>query len=136
MAKITNEKGVKAEVKKLFDKYNWFWFMPPANGYGKAGISDFLAIKNGVFLAVETKFGSNKPSALQVGFLHSIQAEMGYGFVVNEKNLDWFARFLECFDNAVQGVVASGGKGDPANAIAHEDGADLLNALAVLTEML
>ena len=135
MAKITNEKGVKAEVKKLFDKHGWFWFMPPANGYGKGGISDFLAIKSGVFLAVETKFGTNKPSALQVGFLESIRSEMGYGFVVNEKNLPWLDRFLECFNNAVEGVIASGGKGDPADAIAHEDGADLINALAALTEL-
>ena len=89
---MKNEKDVKAKVKKLLDQYKWFWFMPPANAYGRSGIADILALKAGVFLAIETKFGSNKPTALQIGFLNSITAESGYGFVVNDQNLHLIRR--------------------------------------------
>lgn len=95
---MKNEKDVKAKVKKLLDKHGWFWWMPPANGFGKAGISDFNAIKNGVFMAVETKFGSNMPTAMQRAFLESVNTESCFGFVVNELSLEWFESFLEDFE--------------------------------------
>lgn len=127
--KIDSEKDVKREVKKLLDAHGWFWFMPPANGYGKAGISDFLTIRGGVFLALETKFGGNKPTALQTGFLNSVRAEKGFAFVVSEKNLDWLKAFLIHFDNAA-GAVASQQQVDEA------DGGEMLNAIKMLTELL
>lgn len=127
--KLANEKDVKREVKKLLDAHGWFWFMPPANGFGKAGISDFLAIRGGVFLALETKFGGNKPTALQVGFLNSIRTEKGFAFVVNEKNLDWFKAFLIHFDAAAEAVAGS-------QQVTELDGGEMLNAISVLTEPL
>jgi hypothetical protein len=72
--------------------FGWFWFMPPANAYGKSGISDIIALKRGTFMAIETKFGSNKPTAMQIGFLNSVRASDGFAFVVNEKNLPWLER--------------------------------------------
>ena len=135
MTPIKNEKGVKARVKVLLDKFGWFWWMPPANGFGKGGISDFNALKNGVFLAVETKFGTNKPTALQVGYCHSIQAEKGFAFCVNERNLAWFETWLQSFDNAVAGVAAHVGD-DKEHGVDPADGALLLNAISALTEML
>src|SRR5512139_3635363 len=98
----TNEADVKRQVKKLLDKHKWFWWMPPANGFGRTGISDFNALRGGVFLAVETKFGKNKPTHMQMGFMESVQAESGMAFVVNEQNLDAFAAWLDHFDNAVK----------------------------------
>ena len=123
------EKDVKAEVKKLLNKHGWFWWMPPANGYGKAGIFDFNALRKGVFLAVETKFGNNKPSPMQTGFGNSIQAEDGFAFVVNEKTLDWFQAWLEAFDRATD-AVSQGGK--PTD----EDGATMLDAIRAMTVLL
>lgn len=125
---MRNEKDVKTKVKKILDKNGWFWFCPPANAYGRSGISDFIAIKNGTFLAVETKFGSNKPSALQVGFLNSIRAESGFGFVVNEKNLPFFEGFLESFEVA---TIAQSKKEE----VPQEHGARMVNSLKVLTEL-
>ena len=122
---MKNEKDVKAKTKALLKKHDWFWFMPPANAYGKSGISDIIAIRSGTFMAIETKFGSNKPTPLQVAFLNSIRAEEGFAFVVNDKNLDWFAAFLESFDASV--VAAS--KGEKPSP---EDGARMLNALPEL----
>lgn len=122
---MKNEKAVKAKVKQLLTKHDWFYFMPPANAYGKGGISDIIAIRSGTFMVIETKFGYNKPTPLQVAFLNSIRAEDGFAFVVNDKNIDWFAAFLESFDAS---VVATSRKED----VAPEDGARMLNALPKL----
>ena len=98
----TNEADVKKRVKKLLDKHKWFWWMPPANGFGRTGISDFNALRGGVFLAVETKFGKNKPTPMQVGFIDSVKSEDGMAFVVNETTVEHFAAWLDAFDKAVQ----------------------------------
>lgn len=124
---MKNEKDVKKAVKKLLDQYDWFWFMPPANAYGKAGISDFIAIGQGVFLAIETKFGSNKPTAMQVGFLNSIRAEKGFAFVVNDKNIAWLEAWLASFK---RGAEAISNKNMPTD----EDGAMMINAIRELTD--
>ena len=84
MADIHNEAGVKREVRKLLAKYGWYCWMPPANGYGKAGISDFHALKDGKFMAIETKYGNNTPTVLQDKFLDNIELAGGWAIVVNE----------------------------------------------------
>jgi len=99
-ARIDNEGDVKKQVKKLLDAHRWFWWMPGANGFGKTGVSDFCALRNGVFLGVETKFGKNKPTTRQVAFLQSVNVENGIGLVVNEKTLDTFHQWLELFDQS------------------------------------
>ena len=118
----TNEADVKRRVKKLLDQHKWFWWMPPANGFGRTGISDFNALRGGVFIAVETKFGKNKPTPMQVGFMESIQSESGMAFVVNEKNMAAFETWLTHFDNAVT-AQAEERDVDPA------DGAAMLDAM-------
>lgn len=125
------EKDVKASVKKVLDHHEWFWWMPAANAYGKTGTSDFLAMKNGVFIAVETKFGSNKPSAMQRAFLHSINAEGGIGFVVNEKNIGAFDEWMELFMS--QSKAAHDAQ-DPTYTIPAEQGARMLDLMQILTE--
>lgn len=121
------EADVKKQVKKLLDAHNYFWWMPPANGFGKVGVSDFNAIKNGVFFAIETKFGNNKATPHQKAFLDSVRAEKGYGIIVNERNIGFFEQFLEVFDRSVDNVM----KGDKPS---DEDGSVMINALRALTE--
>lgn len=120
------EADVKAEIKKLLNKHKWFWWMPPANGFGASGTSDFNALRDGVFMAVEAKFGSNKPTPLQVGYLNSVTAAGGMAFVVNEKRLELFAKWLDAFDRS---ALAAAQK----KSIAHEDGAVMLDAIREMT---
>lgn len=128
MAKTyTSEKDVKASVKKLLDKHKYFWWMPPANGFGKVGVSDFNALRAGVFVAVETKFGKNKPTAQQKAYLQSVIAEDGFGFVVSEKTIDTFAKWLEAFDRA---AMATANK----EKVASEDGAAMLDCIKLMTD--
>lgn len=124
-----NEKDVKAQVKKLLDKYGWFWWMPPANGYGRVGISDFHALKNGVFLAIETKFGSNKPTVHQKAFLESINAESAFGFVVSDSNIGAFETFLVNFGEQTD-LVAKEQK------MSNEAGATLIDAIRALQALI
>ena len=126
MRTFVNEADVKAEVRKTFTKHDWFWWMPPANGFGKSNV-DFNAIRGGVFIAVETKFGKNKCTPLQLGFLSSITKEDGYGFVVTEKNLDQFRAFMDTFDRSAKAMMAG-------EKISPDDGATMLEAIRVLTE--
>lgn len=123
---MNSEKDVKKEVKKVLDKHNWFWWMPPANGFGRVGVSDFNALRSGVFMAVETKFGKNTPTVQQKAYLSSIAAEEGFGFIVSDKNLDWFKAFMEAFDRSADHAAR---KVDPSP----EDGATMLNAIRELT---
>lgn len=125
-ARIESEAHVKREVKKILDKYKHFWFMPPSNGFGRAGISDFISVHRGIFFAIETKYGKGKPTAMQIGFLGSVRAEQGYAFVVNEDRLEWLDAFLGAFDRSVEAGIR---KEMPTP----EDGAMMLNALRELT---
>ncbi len=121
----TNEADVKKQVKKLLDKHKWFWWMPPANGFGRTGISDFNALRGGVFLAVETKFGKNKPTPMQVGFIDSVKSEDGIAFVVNEDTIEHFAAWLVAFDKAIQ-AQSDQREVDPL------DGAEMIDAMRAM----
>ena len=91
MKTFKNESDVKDAVKKIFKDHGWFYWMPPANAFGRVGIADFHAMKHGVFLAVETKFGTNAPSAMQDKFLRDIAGHGGRVWVVTDRNLHAFA---------------------------------------------
>ena len=127
MSRVTNEKGVKAMIKRLLDYHGYFHWMPGASGYGTQGVSDHLALKDGVFLAVEAKFGRNKPKPVQKAFAAQIMANNGFAFCVTEKNIDHFAWWLESFAETVAAQVA----GQP---VPDEHGARMLNSISVLTD--
>ncbi len=122
---IKSEKDVKKAVKKLLDAHGWFWWMPAANGYGASGVSDILCLKAGVFIAIETKFDKGQLTAMQRAFLNSINAESGFGFVVNELNLDWLEAFLVNFGDSVREVQEN-------KRMGNEAGATLVDAIRML----
>jgi hypothetical protein len=121
-----NENSVKAEINKLLNEHNWFWWSTPMNGFGKTGISDKLAFRGGILIAIEAKFGYNKPTTMQKAFLESIRAESGFGFVVNEKNIGWLKGFLEAFDRSIEA-------GQKKEMPSEEDGAYMVNAIRELS---
>ena len=120
------EKDVKIKGKALLDKYGWFYWMPPANQFGSSGISDLHAVHYNAFMAVEFKFGSNKPTVLQKAFLNTIRAAGHFAFVVNDETLVIFEAFLKAFQNAATAVQKAGGD---EGAIDPTDGAMMLNAI-------
>lgn len=122
-----NEGDVKKQVKTLLKAHGYFFWMPPANGFGRTGIADINAIKSGVFLAVETKFGRNSPTPMQRAFLESINAEQGFGFVVCEKRVGYFAQWLHLFDKASAAHAAG-------EEIGTAEGAAMLECMRLMTD--
>lgn len=80
----TPEGKVKLIVKTLLDRYNTYWFMPPANGFGRAGIPDFIGCYKGQFFAVECKAGKGQTTALQDRELSRIHSQQGVTFIVTD----------------------------------------------------
>lgn len=124
----TEQSRVKPKVRKLLDKHGWYRWPTPATKYGLSGVSDTLAVKMGMFIAVESKFSRNDPTTLQKQFLGNIRAQQHFAFVVRETTLDAFATFLEYLDQSIAWVAA--GKGTPPAEI----GGPLTEAIRVLTE--
>jgi Holliday junction resolvase len=84
----TPEKKVKDKVKALLTSEGVYFFMPATHGFGRSGVPDIVACVNGLFLAIETKAGTNKPTALQVREIETIRRNNGVAVVVNEENWD------------------------------------------------
>lgn len=128
MSHAKTEKDVKKRIKQLLDLHGWFHWMPAANGYGQQGVPDHAAIKNGVYLVIEAKFGYNKPKPLQKAFAAQIIANDAFAFCVNEKNIDHLAWWLESFELATQAQS----RGEP---LSDDHGSRMLNAINVLTDL-
>jgi hypothetical protein len=84
----TPEKAVKAKVKAVLESEGVYYFMPPANGFGRSGVPDIVACVNGLFFAIECKAGGNKPTALQIREIEAIRRSNGVAVVVDETNWD------------------------------------------------
>ena len=84
----TPESKVKANVRKLLDELKIYHFMPPANGFGRAGIPDIIGCMDGHFIAIECKAGKGTTTALQDRELDAISNHGGTTFIANEHNLD------------------------------------------------
>ena len=82
----TPEVKVKKQIRKILDDAGAYYAMPIGSGYGNSGVPDFLICMDGMFIAVEAKAGTNKPTALQQMHLDKIQAKGGVALVINETN--------------------------------------------------
>lgn len=127
--KTKTEGNVKRGIKRILASAGWFYWMPPANGFGASGISDIHAVWNSVFMVIEAKEGKNKPTPLQVGFLNSIRAEGHFAFVVNDANVGALKVFVD--DLAFSTRCVQRGEKVP-----DETGARMLNCISALTELI
>ena len=93
---MTPEAKTKAKAKKLLDELRIYYFFPPANGYGRAGIPDIIGCFMGFFIAIECKAGRGRLTALQERELERIQAAGGFTFVAREDNIDELKEKLTC----------------------------------------
>jgi hypothetical protein len=83
----TPEGKVKDKVVAVLKKHGAYYFSPPSNGFGRAGIPDIIACLHGWFIAIECKAGSNKCTPLQLRELDKIDNAEGFAMVVNETNI-------------------------------------------------
>ena len=83
----TPEALVKAKITKTLQEMGIWYFMPPANGYGRAGIPDFIGCLRGRLIAIEAKAGKGKTTALQDREIQKIKDAGGFVLIVNESNI-------------------------------------------------
>ena len=84
---MTPEAKVKQQIKQILKELNLWYFMPPANGYGRAGIPDFIGCLKGRLIAIEAKAGKGKTTALQDREIQKIKDAGGFVLIVNESNI-------------------------------------------------
>ena len=92
----TPESKVKTEVKRTLVELGFYYFMPPANGFGRAGIPDIVGCRltDGRFFVIECKAGKGKTTALQDRELVRIQQAGGIALVINEDNVNQLKELL------------------------------------------
>ena len=84
---MTPEAKVKKKVVDVIKKYGAYYFFPATGGYGRSGVPDIVCCYRGVFVAIECKAGSNKPTPLQEAEMQKIRQAQGFVLVVNETNI-------------------------------------------------
>jgi Holliday junction resolvase len=84
----TPESKVKKRVREMLDTLGIYHFMPPANGFGRAGIPDIIACMDGHFIAIECKAGKGTTTALQDRELDRIHNAGGTTYIARENNID------------------------------------------------
>ena len=84
----TPERKVKDRVTALLRECGAYYFFPPANGFGRAGVPDIIGCYRGQFLAIECKAGKNKATRLQLREIENINNAGGIALVVNEHNIN------------------------------------------------
>lgn len=84
----TPEKKVKDAVRKVLTEFGVYYFMPAANGFGRAGVPDIICCFGGRFIAIECKAGKGTTTALQDRELAAIRTAGGMAMVVNETNIE------------------------------------------------
>ena len=92
---MKNEGDVKKIVKQVLAATSQcWWFMPPANGYGRSGIPDFVGCVNGNMFAIETKYGKGAPTANQLREMEALMRAGAHVWIVRETNVDgWELEF-------------------------------------------
>jgi Holliday junction resolvase len=85
---MTPEAKVKKKVVDVLKKNGAYYFFPATGGYGRSGVPDIVCCYRGVFVAIECKAGTNKPTPLQQAEMGKIKQAQGFVLVVNEDNID------------------------------------------------
>lgn len=99
----SSEAHVKQSVKQIIESVKdrfgvpiWY-FMPPANGFGRSGIMDYVGTVLGKSFAIETKYGGNTTTAHQSNEIAAAIKAGARVWVVDEKNLPSFYEQLCAF---------------------------------------
>jgi len=82
-----HENHVKESIKDIMDMFRGCTHWPVgASGTSRRTV-DRMACYRGYFLAIEAKYGKNKPTELQRKFLTDIELSGGFSICIDEKNI-------------------------------------------------
>jgi hypothetical protein len=84
------EADVKDSIKDILDEWGVFYWMPGMGAYGRAGVSDFVCIVEGMALVIEAKRDAEeKPTPLQKQFMNGVMEKgKGVALVIHADNLE------------------------------------------------
>jgi len=83
MSAMTPEGKIKKKLTDMLKHEKVWYFLPAANGMGRAGIPDVIAIVEGQFIGIECKAdATKKPTALQMECAKQIRNAGGYWFLI------------------------------------------------------
>jgi Holliday junction resolvase len=85
---MTPEAKVKKKVVDVIKKNGAYYFFPATGGYGRSGVPDIVCCYRAVFIAIECKAGTNRPTPLQEAEMEKIRLAQGFVRVINEDNID------------------------------------------------
>ena len=93
---MADETKVKAKIKKALDAHNAYYITPVVGIYGRAGVPDFIALVDGVYVAIEAKATANHhPRINQLKHLVEISEKGGAVLVINDANLGDLTTLLD-----------------------------------------
>lgn len=98
---MTPEAKVKKKVVDVIKKNSAYYFFPATGGYGRSGVPDIVCCYRGVFIAIECKAGTNKPTPLQEAEMAKISQAQGFVRVVNEDNIDDVQAMFNLIDKGI-----------------------------------
>ena len=98
---MTPEAKVKKKVVDVIKKNGAYYFFPATGGYGRSGVPDIVCCYRGVFVAIECKAGSNKPTALQEAEMYKIGQAQGFVLIVNEDNVPDVQKVFDTIDKGL-----------------------------------
>jgi Holliday junction resolvase len=95
---MTPEGRAKREALAVLKLHNVFYFMPIGSMYGRHGITDIVAVVNGMGLFIEVKSADGEVRPLQDLFMTAAQKAGAYAMVFRPGD----ARMLEHRINAMR----------------------------------
>jgi len=98
---MTPEAKVKKKVVDVIKKNGAYYFFPATGGYGRSGVPDIVCCYRGMFVAIECKAGSNKPTALQEAEMYKIGQAQGFVLIVNEDNVPDVQKVFDTIDKGL-----------------------------------
>jgi hypothetical protein len=95
---MTPEAKVKKKVVDAIKRNDAYYFFPATGGYGRSGVPDVVCCYRGVFVGIECKAGSNKPTGLQELEMAKIRSAGGFTLVVNEDNINGVQELFDAIE--------------------------------------